>query len=53
MMPQVQKLPDIHQISKKGRKILEAIAPELQEKHFARFVAIDVDTGITSSVRRV
>jgi hypothetical protein len=45
MMPQVQKLPDIHEISKKGRKILEAISPELAKQHFGQFVAIEVDSG--------
>jgi hypothetical protein len=44
-MQQVQKPPDIHQISKKGRKIFETISPELKEEHHGRFVAIEADSG--------
>jgi hypothetical protein len=42
---QVQKLPDIHHISKKGQKIFEMLSEELTESHFGRFIAIEVDSG--------
>ena len=45
MMPQVQKLPDIPQISRKGHKIFETISPELKERYSGLLVAIEVDSG--------
>ena len=45
MRRQVQKLPDIHHISKKGQKIFEMLSEELTESHFGRFIAIEVDSG--------
>jgi len=37
--------PDVHEISKKGRELLDLIPDELKEKHFGQFIAIEVDTG--------
>ncbi|MFQ5794299.1 MAG: hypothetical protein ACE5JP_04525 [Candidatus Bipolaricaulia bacterium] len=45
MTQQVQELPDIHEISKKGQRILEAIPKELAEEHFGQFITIEVDSG--------
>jgi hypothetical protein len=43
--PQVQKLPGLHQSSKKDQKIFEMPAEELTKSHFSRFIAIEVDSG--------
>jgi hypothetical protein len=43
--PQVQKLPDIQHISKKGQKSFEMLSEELTESHFGRFIASEVDSG--------
>lgn len=45
MMQQAQKPPDIHEISKKGRKIFAEISPDLAQRHFGQFIAIEVDSG--------
>lgn len=44
-MQHVYKLPDIHGISKKGRKIFEALPPELIDKHHGQFIAIEAESG--------
>ncbi len=45
MLREVQKQPDIHEISKKGRKLFEALSPELTDKHRGQFIAVEVDSG--------
>ncbi len=45
MMPQIQKWPNTHELSKKGRQLFEALSPELTGKHRGQFIAIDVDSG--------
>lgn len=44
-MQQIHKLPDIHGISRKGRKIFEGLSPELTAKHRGQFIAIEADSG--------
>lgn len=45
MTQRVQERPDIHEISKKGQRVLETIPKKLKEEHFGRFIAIEVDSG--------
>lgn len=44
-MMQIQERADPYEISKKGRKVLETLTPELEKKHFGQFIAIDADSG--------
>ena len=44
-MRQVQERPVPYEISKKGQRVLEALAQELATKHFGRFIAIETDSG--------
>jgi hypothetical protein len=44
MTQQIQERPDLHEISKKGPRILEAVPQELKEKHWGRFIAIEVNS---------
>jgi len=45
MIPKVQERPNVREISTKGQRILEAVLEELEEEHFGRFIAIEVDSG--------
>ena len=36
---------EIRQISKQGKALFEKLAPELRERYYGNFVAIEVDSG--------
>lgn len=45
MTQQIQEQPDIHEISQKGQRVLEALLGGLKEEHYGRFIAIEVNSG--------
>jgi hypothetical protein len=45
MIQQVQERPDPQEISKKGQRVLEALAQEVATRHFGQFIAIEPDSG--------
>lgn len=45
MSQNVREQPTIHEVSKKGWKVLEALSQELAKEHFGRFIAIEIDSG--------
>ena len=44
-MPQVHYPRQIRQISKQGKELFEKLDPELREKYYGKFIAIEVDSG--------
>lgn len=45
MTQQIYRPPDIRNVSKKGRQLLEKLDPELREQYYGKFIAIEVDSG--------
>lgn len=45
MVEKVEQLPDIHEISVKGQRILDSLSEELEEKHFGKPIVIEVESG--------
>jgi len=45
MAVRTKELPDIHQISVKGQRVLDGLPDELKKEHFGKPIVIEVDSG--------
>lgn len=45
MVEKLLQIPNIHEISVKGQRILDSLPAEVVEEHFGKPVVIEVDSG--------
>lgn len=45
MVEKVKQLPDIHEISVKGQRILDSLSEELEAEHFGKPIVIEAESG--------